>query len=488
MKLKKVFSLALCLVILFSSFVFASAENGSAENGLPESEHNYADGISQSWSCAVENAPYGVFVSFSEETSFEPISIDKDGDIKNGDDLYFLTETDDLIFWSSGDGLAGVELYIPYSSFKMSLVTDESVNGYGFKVTNMRAAERDEVHPVTFHPRIEGESDVTTWFSKERPKNYLTDNYSVIPVVTLDDNYFLWSETPDGTVAELSGWPSPDTDDVWGTAIELSLKSDEIFSFSNSRDYFSIDGKRNYYMSKEDYLMLHRNLYRSLSAMPLAAVVLSAALVEYPHRKYRGACYGISAVTALQHEGIIDILPMQNAKSMREMKPDKELISLINYYHYVQSASFLTENKAFMKGTPVYKDQLKKIYQSAEKGNVIMLGFGEYPSLSGHEVLVTGAYTNDKGEHMLILYDNNIPTEYGKSDRYRTVITISSDWSEAKYYFDDVDRVIWTDDFSQFKTFDIKGNGLVSAFYQAFFRHLGNVFMMLFDIIRAVFK
>ena len=103
-----------------------------------------------------------------------------------------------------------------------------------------------------------------------------------------------------------------------------------------------------------------------------------------------------------------------------------------------------------------------------------------------HTVLITGAYTNTKGEHILIAYDNNIPSIFHSSEKIVSGFVISEDWSEFhELMYPDIEMgsIQWTDDFSHFRSFDINGKGPVLAWYQSFFRHIANIFVLLRQMI-----
>ena len=475
MKRKRFLSLVLCLILLVSSSVFASAEQA-----LPESEHNYADNARFVWEYSLDNAPYGLYITFSEDTYFEP------GDysaLKRGDSLQVYTPSGDFVKTFTGGELAGAEVYVPDKSFKLYLTSDESVNAYGFKVTSVCAAEKDEVFSVLCHPCTAVADDFSLCFSK-RATAVSANKESMFNVIFpsfYKVGWYLagWSKEPGGEICcDPTDSPSPDTSELWARWIRLSLEQHEILSFCNGEG-FDVDGKNQYYFSAHDSFMMHYNLYRTLGVAPWPTPIASAVYTTFPLWKYKGSCYGMAVVTALQHYGYIDVLPMQNASYMAAMKPEKELISLINYYWAQQMVDWPVENKLYVSGSPLFKEQMKNLYQSAASGNVVMLG----SKSMDHTVLVTAAYTNAKGEHILVAYDNNMPYFYGNSLNTVTSFKISSDWSEIYYQDEKAADIYWIDDFSHFESLDLSGKGSVLAWHRAFFRHVKNVFLVLWQIM-----
>ncbi|MBQ7549338.1 MAG: hypothetical protein IJT03_06500 [Clostridia bacterium] len=480
MKRKRFLSMVLCLILLVSSSTVAAAENA-----LPESEHNYADNAHIVWEYSLDNAPYGLYITFSEDTCFEPIDYSAS---KTGDWLTIYTPSESFAKMFTGSELAGAEVYVPDHCFRLSLTSDESVNAYGFKVTSVRAAEKDEVYSVLCHPCTEDADDFSLCFSKRAtavPENF-NFNEIIFPSFYREGWYLAgWAREPGGEICcDMTDSPSPDTTELWAHWIRLSLSRNEILPFSNGEG-FNVDGKNRYYLTAHDYFMYHRNLYRTFGVGPFPTPIVSAVNAINPFlRKYRGSCFGMAVVTALQHYGYIDVLPMQNASCMAEMQPEKELISIINYYWMQQAADWPVENKLYIAGSPLFKEQMKNLYQSAAGGNVVLFG----SKSMDHTVLVTAAYTNAKGEHILVAYDNNVPAFYGTSYNTLSSFTISSDWSSIKYAgVEDVTGIYWTDDFSHFESLDLSGKGSVLAWHRAFFRHIKTVFLVLWQIMSKAF-
>ncbi|MCQ2463776.1 MAG: hypothetical protein MJ177_10335, partial [Clostridia bacterium] len=260
--------------------------------------------------------------------------------------------------------------------------------------------------------------------------------------------------------------------------------------FSNSSYYFDVDKDdeedAKYYMNDEDRDMMVRNLYRTYAISPVS-VIGSIVFSYYPDWDFRGSCYGMSATAAMQHYGYIDMLKYgEDAGSLIELEPTKELISAINYYQYGAMVSFLCENIVLKDSPKAAKKQFKNIVDTVESGKIVMFTYydGQLLVSSGHTVLLTGAYTDENGNHVLILYDNRYPSDY--QSNFGSRIIINSDYSEIKFiskgtYEEAVGAFNWTADFTAFDTININGNGSVLSWYKALAGHFTYMFKKFFE-------
>ncbi|MCR5782121.1 MAG: hypothetical protein K6G90_05220 [Clostridia bacterium] len=471
----------------------------SADAVLPESSHPYVNGARDVKTYSDQSAVRGLFVTFSDDTWVQPYEnhwIVKSGhSYENVDDLIsHLIRSGDLITvydgdhrtvgTYSGDSLAGKTLYIPTSSFEIVLNADADINGYGYRVTDVRPAGPDDVRSITYHSGFNGLSE--TVFVPRNTKGYFREQCEIDGEEYLRDAFAFsgWSSEqgggveydPDGRIpAEMGDC------DLWAVWTPLSLKSEEVLSFSNSGWYFEDDGRGNYYLTEKDYRAMQLNLYKNFGLGPVPGPVISAVLATYPNWEWQGSCYGMSTVIALQHFGQIDLLPMQNVTSVSELEADDELISRINYYQSQAATSWLTENKAYNIGSVSYRAQLRRICETVAAGNTVLFTF--YPDKAfteiGHTVLFTGCYTKADGSHVLIAYDCNDAWSYldGYYDDHFTVAAdysaITDDWD------DDIGAFNWTDRFNQFSSFDPSLKGSPITWYAALLRHFIELFATL---------
>lgn len=113
--------------------VSVNAATGSAPpQDLPESSHPYADSYYGTWPYFVAGSPSAIDVTFSSDTVVE-----KDYDfISITDHEYNPVEGSPF----TGDSLAGRTIRVPGSGVWIELESDDSVTGYGFRVTAATAA------------------------------------------------------------------------------------------------------------------------------------------------------------------------------------------------------------------------------------------------------------------------------------------------------------------------------------------------------------
>ncbi|MBI4909426.1 MAG: hypothetical protein HY820_37755 [Acidobacteria bacterium] len=100
--------------------------------GFPESAHPYADNFDQTWSYTLQENPASIVVTFDPNTFVE-----------EGWDYIVITDGNGREIAGSpftGDQLSNKYVVVPGATVKIRLVSDESVNGYGFKVAGVRAA------------------------------------------------------------------------------------------------------------------------------------------------------------------------------------------------------------------------------------------------------------------------------------------------------------------------------------------------------------
>ncbi len=106
---------------------------GTRAGSLPESEHPYANGMDQQWSYTLPGQPAALDVTFAESTAVE-----------QGYDYLHVTDGAGTPVSGSpftGTGLAGQTLRVPGDTVKIRLVSDASSSLWGFRVTNVVAAQ-----------------------------------------------------------------------------------------------------------------------------------------------------------------------------------------------------------------------------------------------------------------------------------------------------------------------------------------------------------
>lgn len=300
-----------------------------------------------------------------------------------------------------------------------------------------------------------------------------------------------WADEPDGKVVYFGGETVDVHEDIdlYAVWCPVELEDNEIFFFNNSKRYFTDGEKGKYRMSDEHKTMLEKNIFKTFGPTPVPGIALGAVLATYPEWNWQGSCYGISAVTAMQHYGMLDIKGLQDAETLYDMLNDEELISVINYYQANAATSWLCENKAVKSASSAYASSMRAMFESVKNGNIVMFTYytGSAFVTPGHTVLFTGAYETANGEHVLVTYNCNRPSRYTngiKNDRF----ILSRDY---KTMTDDngvkIADANWSDTFEQFEAFDINGDFNTSAWYAAYFAHVKEIFNRLFAMIANIF-
>lgn len=506
--MKKIISVLICLSLILSvPWLFASAEEV-----LPESEHNYQDNFYGEWFYQGDKNAKGLLITFSYDTCTEfSFNMDvifpafKDGEItvgdivnssywsKRGDFIGIYDGYGELIGTFDGYSLAGKTVFVGGNNFTVVLSTDEDINYYGFKVTSVEPCYSEDVSEITYVSGFEETGNITRAYEK---------NSSIELIKKFDDN----TGNTNPELHALTGWATQEGGDIvystdavltadfssltlYASWVKTLLSPEEVFPFRNSSRYFVIDDEDRYVMNEEDFRMLQLNLYKTFGPGPLPNPALSIVLATFPYWEWQGSCYGIAAVTALDHYGIIDVKATQNAENLIDMELDKELLSYINYYQAVVTGSFLIEDKAYITDSIAYSECLKNMFNSVENGNIVIFTFYEGAAFFtyGHTVLFTGAYTDEHGNHVLIAYDCNYPMNYYEGE-YSTRFVIAPDFSEITYEnADSIGAVNWTDDFTQFKAFDIDGNTDTVAWYQALINHLKEMLNNFITLLKNLF-
>lgn len=333
---------------------------------------------------------------------------------------------------------------------------------------------------VTYHSSVEGVPDYVSFaFGRDSFADYFrADGW----LYTKDGSALAgWALEEGGKVAFEPGDPIPDdmTGDieVWAVWAPIVLSPDEIFTFNNSSYYFE-DGREGYYMSEEDYNTMQLNLYKNFGLGPVPSPIISVVLATYPDWDWKGSCYGMSVVTALQHFGLLDAAKRQNVENLSEVEEDDAMISLINYYQSQAATSWLTENKAYVSGTPFYKTQIDSMYDKVAGGDMVLFTFYEGAAFTtpGHTILLTGAYERTDGSRVFIAYDNNCPWKYDGYEFSSRVIISPDGRTMTDPYGDPVGAFNWTADFRQFVSFNVDRSGSPLEWYKVFFAHIADIF------------
>ena len=126
------------------------------------------------------------------------------------------------------------------------------------------------------------------------------------------------------------------------------------------------------------------------------------------------------------------------------------------------------------------EQQLKKLYESAEKGNVVLFEFFPVGTQDIFELYhgfsISGAYTRPDGVHVILYYDNNAP-EYA-TQGVAEAMYISPDFSEIDitwYCAPGEAAFVWMDDFECYKSLDINNEYSPIHFHISLIKHIFEV-------------
>ena len=526
-KFKSALALLLCALMLLPTLSAGLAF--AVGDVYPESEHYYSNNYYNEWVYTYPKEAEGLFVTFSKKTkteradNFYGISFKSDegislGDVtdlwqtrKIGDYISIFDKNNNLIDVYQGDELSGETVYIPGNTFKISLTTDSSVTAYGFSIDRISDTVPEDTVGVLYdfgngeiktdifdfdylekyYTRYDEESEDWILTAPLSPYwcGYTTDSGAVIGWEAEDKTVYSYAVEGGAYSIHAEEKVFPVDSEKGGiyrfTAVKtpVMLQKEDVYSFTNSSEYFSVDGNGGYYMTKESYLRLVASacIIHSVGPLALPASVLSTVLIGYPQMQWNGSCIGFTSTVCLQKKGILDVVKTVNqdgAKCINDLKPTKELINLINYYNGQASLTTVTKNKANRKTPKEFSRQLKKMFESVCAGNLVLMEFMQLGGNEGlyHGFALTGGYTDENGNHVLFYYDDN-DQEYG-SEGICSVCYIAPDFSEI--YTGDygaLETILWTDEFEGYKSIDINSKSINPSYYwKEYIKHIVEIF------------
>ncbi len=502
--MKKIIALLLVLatVISVAAFTaFAKTYNYITLSGgnYPESEHNYQDDMFCTWEYNYSSEAEGLFVTFSEESSL------------NDEVHYVQTEYGELPYYDyiyvsylDGDGnwiyptgnfrgkdLAGKTLYLPSTTFRVSLTSDAEGNDYGFAVDSVSTEPPEDETVIRYH-----------YYTPDKVDDYSCHGDSEGVIAETDGirntGYVFagWSTDAHGKPEHVAfdTLEAGRIHDLYAVWTKPLIAPENTFSFVNGDVGDVYPAEDNYYMTDGHYKMMIGNLFKNFGIGPIPGPVVALVLATFPQWEFRGSCYGIATSVFLHHHGAIDFLEGTDAENLSEIELNGEIISRLNYYQALSASSYLCENLAPQPHTPVYAEQLKNMFNTVAQGNPVLFSYYDYgmPYLlsTGHTVVFTGAFTDKRGNHFLIACDSNYRYSQGVCHYFR----ISPDFSEI---YDcrkspdvggetQVGGFNWTADYEQFTSFGINGEGNPVVWYNVFFAHISywlkTVFSAFFSI------
>ncbi|MBQ3007865.1 MAG: hypothetical protein IJD78_09940 [Clostridia bacterium] len=459
----------------------------------PESEHDYPHDFYHRWIYTHPTEAEGLFVTFSEETSLdeEYRYLEENGiQYVTYDEIYFFSRVynpwDDFVSYR-GNELSGKTVYIPGNQFELTMNTDSEGTAYGFSIDRISVEPPENETLIRYHVNDTEKVDYYGCFG---------DGEAVIANANINGEsgyaFSGWSTEPGGK----AGYVAYDTleagkiHDLYAVWTKLLIEPEDTFNFSNGSVGYIPPADDNYYMTDEHFDMMIGNLFKNFGLGPIPGPIVAAVLSTYPSWSFRGSCYGMSASVFLNYHGIDEFLKVKGAEHLSEIRPDGEVVSMVNYYQAQAASSYLCENLAPFPGTAVYSEQLKNMYETVKDGNPVLFSYysGKYLIESGHTVVLTGAFEDAGGNKFIVAYDSNNDYCSGQCHYYR----ISPDFTSiSDSGFSPIDGGYqikgfnWTADYEQFTSFDINGEGNPLVWYKIFF---GHIFYWMQTVFSAVFS
>lgn len=506
-KFKAILSIILCVITVSSVCIFPA----NATQAYPESEHKYKNNCRQEWEYTYPGEAEMIGVTFSEDTYVEPgdyyeIYFDDKNDLtmenimeatsfyKVGDIISIFDSYGSLIGAYQGNELAGETVYIPGNYFKIVLTSDSTINKYGFKVTDVKAGVPEGCN-VVFYNMPDGSvftdicgdefyEDSELYLLDPDFDRYISDGQAILGWKKGENGpsyYYSFGNVEGMEGIKLQTFCSLENEitKLYPITTPVCLNPDEVYSFENTPNHFDIDETDGYYFTKKDYIRMVSVpcVIGGVGPLAVPGAIMSWVVSTVPQWEWNGSCIGFSTTVCLQKKGILDVVSTQpGAKCMRDLEPTPELISLLNYYNTAATATIVSKNIAFKSQPEEFSRQLKKLYKSAEAGNIIDFQFhkGGNDEIY-HGYAVVGAYTDSEGNHFILFYDENYSRDYAFQNICRKM-WISPDFTEIHIGYKDgqIDEFLWNDSFEAYKSIDINQD------YSRVHFH--------FDLIRQIFE
>ena len=509
--MKKLLSVLLAVAMIASCAALCA--QGEA---YPESAHPYADGADETWTYTHPGSPTAIFVTFSAQTFVEPGTIrfslpeayspqeleafaltGQTG--REGDRIELYDSRGNLVRTYTGDALAGQTIAVPGESVTIRLVSDDSETGYGFAVEQITDALPDGFAKVNYHlpdaclGDVVSAGDTITLHTAYAMRQ--TGNEMIVGWKTAQGKVYSYENVKDDwtgrTKTDLTA-ESGAVYDLYPVTCPISMTSDDVYSFLNSSSVFNADLNGYLYKTAHFRRVITGNIaaFGLSPFMPVAAVILTYYALYGPTVDFTGSCTGIAMTELLQHTGKLDLLSRQGVGTVRELQPDEELQSIINFYAVQAIPAHLTCHMGIDPGSKDYSAQLRALYDTLCAGKPVYFEFyldEQHPMKTifkpgsgeisiGHSIVLTGAYTDANGNHILIAADCCYP-DYAEGTC--TTLFIDPDFTDLYYPTwlggEPLDGFSWTEDFSQYDALSIEGTPNPLAWHTAFLRNLGSL-------------
>ena len=293
----------------------------------------------------------------------------------------------------------------------------------------------------------------------------------------------------------------------------IALTQDEVFNFVNADSYFDI-GEQGTYLTQQHTSRFTQNWIAAFAWSPFAvpAALLGTFFMTKWLEDFHGACCGFAVSSLLQHYGKIDLLSKQGVSRVSELEPDEELISTLNYYNMQAAPCCIASHVALQPGTQAYSDQLHALYDTLAAGRPVYFEqYGDYPHVLRfilslpfaklrterqdldkfmfHGVVLTGAYTDDNGNHILIMYDNN---SWNYVSGTCNVLYIDPDFTQIHSTYaansgEILNGFTWNDTFDQYDSFKTEGTSNPFAWHRQFLKNLPSLARQIVTLFKTAY-
>ena len=530
-----VFLASLMLALTFVPFAFAV-------DPYPESAHNYENNTHQTWTYTHPSTVAGLYVTFSSNTEFDAGELwfldenftesqleeyAENGFVQTGDFLSIYDGNGSLYGRFTGNWLSGERIYLSGNSFTLTLDSDEEGTAYGFRITRISpvmdkyallnyhlgdevtalvSEDGDIIHlPGAYKMLQDGHRMIIGWKTADGASYYYDNTITPYVYDEETDEYHYDHDIAAAIDATDITAQSKAVYDFYPIYAPLKMAKDEVFSFVNSSSVFNADIEEGYLYKPEHLRQFCKDWIATFGLsplMPVAAAGLTFFMTVWPTQEFDGSCCGFPVATMLQYYGKLDLLSRQGVSKVSELQPDEELQSIVNFYNNQCVAAHVTNHNAIERGTAEYRAQLKKLYETLQDGTPVYFEFypgAQHPlktssiediqgfTTSGaHSILLTGAYTDGKGNHVLIGWDNRSSCYANGTCDILYIDNGFNDVIERCYYdkntFYVLDGFSWNEDISVYDSFKVEGTPNPLAWHKAFFKNLKSLLQQLFDL------
>lgn len=241
---------------------------------------------------------------------------------------------------------------------------------------------------------------------------------------------------------------------LFGENVEGVKFEKDNFGFTNNEKNFTNNKIKTRYMSDSDYEIIKQWCDSGSSSAASAKNALNS--IDVYKEDWRGSCYGMTTIVALDKVGKIGFNENLENKvsSMYQIpkpisKPD-EILSRINLYELSYLIPIVYGNMNTY-GSSHISDGYKDLVSAVKKnGFVVFNYFWRYDNHTyGHSILIYRCETKTNGDYLLYAYNPNA--------NHACTYTISKDYTSSNFCSDPLTAITLTDSFSAYDVLDYDG-------------------------------